>query len=196
MNSAELIGVMRNVAPILREYVVSALGPLQQRLADLEARPPIKGDKGEDADPELIRLAVIEEVERLPKPQNGKDADEAVIANIVAEAISKLPKPQDNKNDEIRQRLDAHAEHIDAVMIEVADLKNKAVPDDIATLVAKAAALMAEPMPSPVMPQNSPVIVSLASHVPQQRRTIRKTIVSRKNASGEIVSEVTEQEVA
>ncbi len=195
MNSAELIGVMRNVAPILREYVVSALAPFQQKLADLEARPPIKGDKGEDADPELIKLAVLEAVERLPKPIDGKDADPATIAKMIADAIAGLPKPQDGKSitlEDVSPIIEAALAAADERQRSV----RESVPDDIAALVAKAAALMAEPMPTPQQIQSQPVVLAFPAQHPQQRRTTRKTIVSRRNDKGEIVSEVTEQEVA
>lgn len=56
----------------LHDYLGKAFAPIVGRLLALEAREPLKGDPGKDADPEHVRGLVLEAVAALPKPQDGK----------------------------------------------------------------------------------------------------------------------------
>lgn len=92
----------------------------EKRFAELPI--PEKGDKGEDADPELVTLLVDEKVREvvaalpapelpeIPVPKDGKDADPEVIARMVEEAVAALPPAAPGK--------DADPEMVEALVDE------------------------------------------------------------------------------
>lgn len=100
------------VAPVIREAVSAATGPLLRRIEDLEAREipeAINGKDGasvtlDDVAP-LIEAAVTKAFDALPAPadgRDGKDADPVEIERTVAEAIERavaaIPAPINGKD--------------------------------------------------------------------------------------------------
>lgn len=102
------------IAGIVRD----ALGPVNQRLDELSAREPAKGDPGKDADPVdldsladavVAKLLASDRIETLVElatakavgdyfaanpVQHGKDADPAAIESAVALAVKAIPAPK------------------------------------------------------------------------------------------------------
>ncbi len=119
-------GLMEAIAPVIKESIAKATGPLIAQISELKTIGPIKGDPGEpgkSVTPEDLRPMVEETVAKLPLPQDGKsvslddvrpmieemvaaipmpkdgrDADPAAIELMVSEAVAKIPVPQDGKS--------------------------------------------------------------------------------------------------
>jgi hypothetical protein len=99
-------------------YVSRSIGPIIERLAALESRPPQKGEPGMDgrdgidgksADEDRIAKAVLGEVtkalESIPVPKDGKDGRDGVdgkdavidVPAIIAEVVKLVPVPKDGE---------------------------------------------------------------------------------------------------
>lgn len=204
------------------EAATSEIKAAVAELAAREMPKPQDGKPGKDADPvtpEQIASAVAEHLKANP-PKDGEsikgdegrgiqtllfDAEGNLVATLTDGTVKTIPMPKpaivkDATLDEHRQRLDAHAENLDRVMSDVAALKQHpaaeppdlAVPDDVAELVAKAAAILAEP-PPPINRSAQPLVVNMNS-APVPPRVARKTMTLRQNDNGEVVADI--QEVA
>lgn len=79
------------LADIFGEAIAVATAPLLERIQELEAAKAVEpqrgepGERGKDADPELVRAEVAKAVAALPKPENGKDADPVLVEALRAE---------------------------------------------------------------------------------------------------------------
>lgn len=134
------------IVEAVRGYVGRALEPILSRIASLEARAPIPGEKGEkgdpgepgkdgapgrDADPELIKALVAEAVAQIPAPRDGKDADPEAVAALVdesvARAVAALPKPEPVEVPEERIAALVEARVAEVVEARVAEAVARAV---------------------------------------------------------------------
>lgn len=82
-----------------------AIAPLQKMIEEIPSGKD--GAKGEDGKPgadgksveiESVRELVIEEVKKIPVPENGKDADPEFIKAEVAKAVARIEKPADGQD--------------------------------------------------------------------------------------------------
>jgi len=66
----------REIADIIKGHVApwqERIGQLERRIIELEARKPIDGKDGKDADPNQVAAQVIKSINQLPWPKDGKD---------------------------------------------------------------------------------------------------------------------------
>src|SRR4051812_47618676 len=102
-------GLMEAIAPLIKNYVDERLAkevaPLQVRINEYESREPLKGDRGNDADPEVTARMVSDEIARfLPGAvetavlSKGVAMIESVVAEKVEKAVSDLPVPVNGKD--------------------------------------------------------------------------------------------------
>lgn len=93
-------------AGIVREHVDKAVAPLLGRIAELEAREPVKGDPGKDVDPEhvadLVRSTADAILSGWERPKDGISVKPEELRPIVVEeaqrAVSAIPVPKDGAN--------------------------------------------------------------------------------------------------
>jgi hypothetical protein len=91
----------------VRDYCAKAVEPLVERMGRFETAlanlpTPVNG---KDADPEVVRALIKQEVEALPKPKDGepgKSVDLVALAGEIAVAAAKaveaMPKPKDGES--------------------------------------------------------------------------------------------------
>lgn len=91
-------GLMEVIAPLIKEYVEAQIVPLRAKLTEYEAREPLKGEPGKDADPVDPAIVANLLIDLMPVPENGKDADPEVIAEMVAAEFAKIDPPKDGKD--------------------------------------------------------------------------------------------------
>lgn len=107
-------GLMEVIAPLIKTYVDERIAkevtPLHAQIKAYEAREPLKGEPGKDADPEVVSSIVAAEVAKvlpaavaaIPVPENGKDADpahvEMLVRLVVGEEVGKIERPKDGKD--------------------------------------------------------------------------------------------------
>lgn len=110
MKHADIKAMMAELAPVIREYTASVLGPIVDRLDELDSKLaalPVPKD-GKDADEDAITARIIDKMADdlaqiravIPRPQELPD-----ISALVKEAVAAVPAPQDGKSvtlDDVR----------------------------------------------------------------------------------------------
>ncbi|MEH2508689.1 hypothetical protein V1291_000043 [Nitrobacteraceae bacterium AZCC 1564] len=137
-------GLMEGIAPLIRGYVdeqvAKATEPLVKRLAEVEARPQLKGEPGKDADPAFIEQLVTGAVAKIPPAAPGKDADPAVIAEMVAAAVAEIPPAAPGKSVTVEDVAPLIAEEVERAVsaivasIDVAPIVDAAISKAVAAL--------------------------------------------------------------
>ncbi len=100
MNLRELEAQAKALAPVLRGFVDKAVASLREALVkDIDQRDEgLRKEFGESIGkiPVLDPKEIAAEASRLiPVPENGKDADPEMVRHAVAEEVAKLPTPKD-----------------------------------------------------------------------------------------------------
>lgn len=100
MNLRELEAQAKALAPVLKGFVDKAVASLREALKnDIEQRDEgLRKEFGESIGriPILDPKEIAAEASRLiPVPENGKDADPEMVRHAVAEEVAKLPTPKD-----------------------------------------------------------------------------------------------------
>lgn len=87
MSKVEILG--KAVVEAVKGYVANALKSVLERLDALEARPaPLQGERGKDADPAEIAVAVAAAVAALPAPKDGKSVTVEDVSPVLTEAVA------------------------------------------------------------------------------------------------------------
>lgn len=150
MNLRELEAQAKALAPVLKGFVEKALASFREALSkDLDERdsalredfkksvdsipaPDVEEiareaarlvpapENGKDADPELVRLAVADEVAKLPAPKDGASVKLEDVAPMVIEAVKEaveaLPPPEPGKSIEVEDVRPLIAEEVARAM--------------------------------------------------------------------------------
>jgi hypothetical protein len=208
MNHGDIASIMKGLAPVVRDYVISVAQPLVERIAELELRLAAAeksvADVGERPDQMMMLAAVKDEVTQavaaLPKPADGKDADPAIVAKMVADAVAALPPPAAGR--------DADPADVErAVKAAVAALPpapagKDADPAVIEEAVAKAVAALPEPDLAPIIASMKATVDGFQARLGETlRETNRKAIADEiakmpKPRDGEPGRGVTVEDVA
>lgn len=94
MKHSDIAALMKGAAPVIRDLVLAATKPLQERIVVLETQ--LQAALAVDHAP-AIEAAVGKAVAALPVPVNGKDADPAEIARLVNDAVALIPAAKDGE---------------------------------------------------------------------------------------------------
>jgi integrin beta 3 len=75
-------GLMEAIGPVIKSHIAEIVGPLRDKLSEIEQRPAPAGPPGKDADPDvvaaMVKDAVAIAVAALPPPADGKDGRDGV----------------------------------------------------------------------------------------------------------------------
>jgi hypothetical protein len=155
------------IVSVVKSYLAKSLGEVTGRVATLEARQPERGLDGKDGedgksvDPDEVCRLVAHEVEQavksLPRAADGHTPtiEELIplVETAVVRAVADLPKPKDGEPGPPGQdgkSIDA-TDVADIVQRAFAEIRIPAIaaPDDVAPVIGKAIALLAEAPPLP-----------------------------------------------
>lgn len=133
MNHNDVAALMKGAAPVIHDYVQDAIAPLLERIAVLEARAPVKGEPGKDADTAEI-LRRIDERFSAAVADIAAKATEQEPSDLVKRVDALESRQPENGNDgaDGRDGKDADSEAITASVLEhvMAEFKTIPIPRD------------------------------------------------------------------
>lgn len=143
-------GLMEAIAPIIKSAIADATEkatvPLLERIAELEARKPEKGEPGEAGKSvtlDDVRPLLQEMVAAIPPAEPGKSVTVDDVRPLLAEMVDALPKPENGKSvtlDEVRPLLEEMV-----AAIPPAEPGKSVTLDDVQPLIAEAVAALPKP---------------------------------------------------
>lgn len=147
MKHSDIAALMKGVAPVVRDYIASAVEPLVKRIGELEAEiSEAKAIDHASAIAEAVKLAV----DALPKAIDGKDADMSEVERLVATAAEQLGEARAQDAAQIQAWMDGLEKRLDDLPKPKDGVDGKdADPEMTAELVASevSKAVAALPMP-------------------------------------------------
>ena len=152
MNHAQIKAVLEGVIPEVKAFIQAAQKPLMDRIAELEAREPIKGEPGQDGRDGLsVSIADIEQLivraaSELPPPKDGVDGTSVTVDDVlpiitkeIEAAVSLIPIPKDGQDGVNGINGERGADGPPGEL--------SLAPDDVADQIAKTIAMLAESPP-------------------------------------------------
>lgn len=191
MKLLELEACAKALAPVFKGYVGKALDSFRELLAkDLDEREAgLRRDlaKGLEGVPRIDLEEVAHQAAKLlPVPENGKDADPEVLRRAVADEVAKLPLPKDGSSvttDDVAPMIQ------DAVKAAVAALPPaepgaSVTVEDVRTLIAEevAKAVAALVLPKDGEPGRDALQLEILPDIDQEKSYVRGTFA--KHAGG------------
>lgn len=96
--ASTMLGIVQEWVQPAFKAVADRFDALERRFDDLpQAVKGDKGEKGDDADPELVRQVVAQQLAEWPRPKDGEPGKPADEDAIVASVLAKIPKPKDGE---------------------------------------------------------------------------------------------------
>jgi hypothetical protein len=158
MNHAQIKAVLEGVIPEVKAAIAAAQKPLIERIAEIEAREPVKGEKGDPGEAIIgppgkdgptiddIEPLIDRAVAGIKLPLDGKDGADGTSITLddvaplidkavaeIQEAVAAIPAPKDG-----RDGLDGRDGRPGELSL---------APDDVADQIAKTIAMLAESPP-------------------------------------------------
>lgn len=110
MNHAHIQAVIQGILPEIKAIIIAANKPLVERIRQIEAREPVRGEPGRDGKSitlEEVRPLVSEAVAALPRPLDGKSVSLEDVRPVLQGMVDAIPRPQDGKSVSLEEALPA-----------------------------------------------------------------------------------------
>lgn len=150
MNHAHIQAVIQGILPEIKAIIIAANKPLVERIRQIEAREPVRGEPGRDGKSitlEEVRPLVSEAVAALPRPLDGKSVSLEDVRPVLQGMVDAIPRPQDGKSVSLEEALPA-LQQLVADLPLPRDGKSVTV-DEVAPIISAEVARQVAQLPPP-----------------------------------------------
>jgi hypothetical protein len=122
MDGIAIKAMVKELAPVIREYAEAAQAPLLERITSLETEKTALASRCKALEEAAAKTVEIDltpveklieaEIAKIPVPEPAKELDREEVAAMVNDAVAALPAPQDGKSVEIEEVLPAIAAEV------------------------------------------------------------------------------------